>query len=254
MSRSRYVAIAPLRVAFAPVDATPSRPCPHRVFVRGPVISFSMSSQTRRALHRQHHHAVRARSRLFENISVKFGEGNRYGLIGANGCGKSTLMKILGGDLEPSREAMCRWTTRARGWASCSQDQFGFEDTRVLDVVMMGHAEMWAAMTERDAIYADAESTDDDYMKRRGSRSEVSQNLTVTRPRHGPVSSCWVQAFRSSSTPGPMSNVAPGWKLRVLLAQALFSILSDILLLDEPTNNLDINTHPLARRRAECEK
>jgi ATPase subunit of ABC transporter with duplicated ATPase domains len=81
---------------------------------------------------------------LFENISVKFGDGNRYGLIGANGCGKSTFMKILGGDLEPSAGNVMLDVNERLG--KLRQDQFAYEDMRVLDVVMMGHTEMWAAM------------------------------------------------------------------------------------------------------------
>jgi ATPase subunit of ABC transporter with duplicated ATPase domains len=100
---------------------------------------------------------------LFENISVKFGEGNRYGLIGANGCGTSTFMKILGGDLEPSSGTVMLDANERLG--KLRQDQFAFEEMRVLDVVMMGHTEMWAAMAERDAIYANPDATDDDYMK-----------------------------------------------------------------------------------------
>ncbi len=100
---------------------------------------------------------------LFENISVKFGDGNRYGLIGANGCGKSTFMKILGGDLEPSSGNVMLDVGERLG--KLGQNQFGYEEMRVLDVVMMGHVEMWAAMTERDAIYANPEATDDDYMR-----------------------------------------------------------------------------------------
>src|SRR5690606_20229807 len=99
---------------------------------------------------------------LFENVSVKFGDGNRYGLIGANGSGKSTFMKILGGDLEPSSGQVMLDPNERLG--KLRQDQFAFEDQRVLDVVMMGHAEMWQAMSERDAIYADPEATEDDYM------------------------------------------------------------------------------------------
>ena len=81
---------------------------------------------------------------LFENVSVKFGDGNRYGLIGANGCGKSTFMKILGGDLEPTAGNVTLDPDERLG--KLRQDQFAYEDMRVLDVVMMGHAEMWAAM------------------------------------------------------------------------------------------------------------
>jgi len=80
---------------------------------------------------------------LFENISVKFGGGNRYGLIGANGCGKSTFMKILGGELEPTSGNVSLDPGIRLG--KLGQDQFAYEDVRVLDVVMMGHEEMWKA-------------------------------------------------------------------------------------------------------------
>jgi ATPase subunit of ABC transporter with duplicated ATPase domains len=100
---------------------------------------------------------------LFEAVTVKFGDGNRYGLIGANGSGKSTLMKILGGDLEPSAgEVMLQAGMRL---GKLNQNQFGYEDQRVLDVVMQGHVELWKAMTERDRIYADPEATEGDYMR-----------------------------------------------------------------------------------------
>src|ERR1700749_1315412 len=100
---------------------------------------------------------------LFENVTVKFVDGNRYGLIGANGCGKSTLMKILGGELDQSSgEVMLQAGLRL---GKLNQNQFGYEDERVLDVVMQGDAELWRAMTERDPIYAKPESTDADYMR-----------------------------------------------------------------------------------------
>src|SRR3954462_5432330 len=84
---------------------------------------------------------------LFENVNVKFGDGNRYGLIGANGCGKSTFMKILGRDLEPSSGTLMLDPSERLG--KLGQNQFAYEEMRVLDVVLMGHVEMWAAMTER---------------------------------------------------------------------------------------------------------
>ncbi|HMV55480.1 MAG TPA: ATP-binding cassette domain-containing protein, partial [Rhodocyclaceae bacterium] len=99
---------------------------------------------------------------LFENVSVKFGEGNRYGLIGANGAGKSTFMKILAGVLEASAGNVALDT--GERMAFLRQDQFAYEDVRVLDVVMMGHEQMWACMQEKDAIYANPEATEDDYM------------------------------------------------------------------------------------------
>src|SRR5688500_3924533 len=100
---------------------------------------------------------------LFENVSVKFGGGNRYGLIGANGCGKSTFMKILGGDLEPSAGHVS--VDRGERIGKLRQNQFAHEDMRVLDVVLMGHAAMWQAMQERDAIYANLDASEDEYMR-----------------------------------------------------------------------------------------
>jgi ATPase subunit of ABC transporter with duplicated ATPase domains len=175
---------------------------------------------------------------LFENISVKFGDGNRYGLIGANGCGKSTFMKILGRDLEPSAGNVMLDQNERLG--KLRQDQFAFEEMRVLDVVMMGHTEMWAAMAERDAIYANPDATDDDYMKAADLEAKFAEYDGYTAEARAGELLLGVGVPIEQHT-GPMSNVAPGWKLRVLLAQALFSN-PDILLLDEPTNNLDINT------------
>jgi len=175
---------------------------------------------------------------LFENISVKFGDGNRYGLIGANGCGKSTFMKILGGDLEPSSGNVMLDVNERLG--KLRQDQFAYEEMRVLDVVMMGHTEMWAAMAERDAIYANPEATDDDYMKAAELEGKVAEYDGYTAEARAGELLLGV-GIAIDLHQGPMSNVSPGWKLRVLLAQALFSN-PDILLLDEPTNNLDINT------------
>ncbi|HWV62626.1 MAG TPA: ABC-F family ATPase [Oxalicibacterium sp.] len=175
---------------------------------------------------------------LFENISVKFGEGNRYGLIGANGCGKSTFIKILGGDLEPSAGNVMLDPGERLG--KLRQDQFAYEEMRVLDVVMMGHGEMWAAMSERDAIYANPDATDDDYMKAADLEAKFAEYDGYTAEARAGELLLGV-GVPLDQHQGPMSNVAPGWKLRVLLAQALFSN-PDILLLDEPTNNLDINT------------
>jgi ATPase subunit of ABC transporter with duplicated ATPase domains len=175
---------------------------------------------------------------LFENISVKFGEGNRYGLIGANGCGKSTFMKILGGDLEPSSgNVMLEPNVRL---GKLRQDQFAYEDMRVIDVVMMGHTEMWEAMSQRDAIYANPDATDDDYMHAAELEAKFAEYDGYTAEARAGELLLGIGIAIGDHT-GPMSNVAPGWKLRVLLAQALFSK-PDVLLLDEPTNNLDITS------------
>lgn len=175
---------------------------------------------------------------LFENVSVKFGDGNRYGLIGANGCGKSTFMKILSGDLEPSAGNVSITPNERLG--NLRQDQFAYEDKRVLDVVLMGHTEMWAAMSERDAIYANLEATEDDYMRAAELESVFAEYDGYTAESRAGELLLGLDIPLEQHT-GLMSAVAPGWKLRVLLAQALFSN-PDILLLDEPTNNLDINT------------
>ena len=120
------------------------------------------------------------------------------------------------------------------------QDQFAYEDMRVLDVVMMGHTEMWAAMTERDAIYANPDATDDDYMHAAELEAKFAEYDGYTAEARAGELLLGV-GIAIDQHQGPMSNVAPGWKLRVLLAQALFSN-PDVLLLDEPTNNLDINS------------
>ena len=175
---------------------------------------------------------------LFENISVKFQNGNRYGLIGANGCGKSTLMKIMTGELKPTNGSVMVGEGQRLG--ILSQDQFAFEDYRVVDAVIMGHKALWKIKEERDRIYGLAEMSEDDGIKvaelemefaemdgysAESSASELLLGLDIPLDQHY----------------GLMSEIAPGWKLRVLLAQALFSD-PDVLLLDEPTNNLDINS------------
>jgi ATPase subunit of ABC transporter with duplicated ATPase domains len=147
-------------------------------------------------------------------------------------------MKILGGDLEPSAGNVMLDQNERLG--KLRQDQFAFEEMRVLDVVMMGHAEMWQAMSERDAIYANPDATDDDYMKAADLEAKFAEYDGYTAEARAGELLLGV-GVPIEQHQGPMSNVAPGWKLRVLLAQALFSN-PDILLLDEPTNNLDINT------------
>ncbi len=175
---------------------------------------------------------------LFENISVKFGGGNRYGLIGANGSGKSTFMKILGGDLEPTLGNVSLDPNERIG--KLRQDQFAFEAFTVLDTVIMGHGELWEVKQERDRIYALPEMSEEDGYK-----------VADLEVKYGEMDGYSAEARAGELLLGVgipleqhyglMSEVAPGWKLRVLLAQALFSN-PDILLLDEPTNNLDIDT------------
>ena len=175
---------------------------------------------------------------LFENVSVKFGEGNRYGLIGANGCGKSTFMKILAGVLEPSAGNVTMDNNERMAWLR--QDQFAYEDERVLDVVMMGHEQMWQANIEKNAIYMNPEATEDDYMRAAELEGVFAEYDGYTAESRAGELLLGV-GIPIEQHNGPMSAIAPGWKLRVLLVQALFAN-PDILLLDEPTNNLDINT------------
>ena len=175
---------------------------------------------------------------LFENISVKFTEGNRYGLIGANGCGKSTFMKILSGELEPTSGNVSINSNLRIG--QLSQDQFAFEEFSVVDTVIMGDKKLSEIKVERDRIYGLPEMTEEDGIK----VAELEVQFAEMDGYSAESRACEILSGASideSLHYGPMSEVAPGWKLRVLLAQALFAD-PDILLLDEPTNNLDIHT------------
>src|ERR1700730_5386552 len=152
---------------------------------------------------------------LFEQVTVKFADGNRYGLIGANGCGKSTLMKVLGGELEQSvGDVMLAQGLRL---GKLNQNQFGYEEQRVIDVVMQGHVEMWQAMQERDRIYANAEATDDDYMKAaelEGKFAEYGGYDAEAR-----AAAILIGAGLSESLHhGPMREVAPGLQVRGVVA------------------------------------
>jgi len=175
---------------------------------------------------------------LFENISVKFGDGNRYGLIGANGCGKSTFMKILEGSLTPTAGNVSITPNERIG--VLKQDQFAYDAFSVVDTVIMGHNELWDIKQERDRIYSLPEMSEEEGLKVADLEIQFAElDGYSAESRAGEILSGAgiAQEFHF----GPMSDVAPGWKLRVLLAQALFSD-PDILLLDEPTNNLDIDT------------
>jgi len=175
---------------------------------------------------------------LFENISAKFGDGNRYGLIGANGCGKSTLMKILSGELAPSSGNVS--ITPGSKIGTLSQDQFAFEEHSVINTVIMGDSELWQVKQERDRIYSMPDMSEEDGMKVADLEARFAEmDGYSAESRAGEI---LLQAgIEETFHYGSMQQVAPGWKLRVLLAQALFGN-PDILLLDEPTNNLDIHT------------
>lgn len=175
---------------------------------------------------------------LFEDVSVKFVPGNCYGLIGANGAGKSTFLKVLSGELEPSAgEVIIPGNLRL---AKLEQDQFKFDDKRVIDAVLMGHPKLYEVHREREVLYAKPDFSEADgvragelemaYADLNGyeAESEVSillSGLGVDQQLHEKH----------------MGELEAGDKVRVLLAQALFGK-PDILLLDEPTNNLDVHT------------
>jgi ATPase subunit of ABC transporter with duplicated ATPase domains len=174
---------------------------------------------------------------LFENISVRFGDNNRYGLIGANGCGKSTLMKILGGDLEPTAGHVSIGQHQRLG--KLRQDHFAFEEHTVLDTVMMGYEKLWNIKQERDLIYAQSELSEEDGM-RAGDLEGQFAELDGYSAESNAGELLLSMDIPLSCHDGLMKSIAPGQKLRVLLAQALFGN-PDVILLDEPTNNLDIN-------------
>ncbi|GAK20217.1 ABC transporter ATP-binding protein uup [Vibrio sp. JCM 19052] len=175
---------------------------------------------------------------LFENISVKFGEGNRYGLIGANGCGKSTFMKILSGELEQT-SGNVSYDPNERV-AKLNQDQFAYEEFTVIDTVIMGHKELWEVKQERDRIYSLAEMSEEDGMKVADLEVQFAEmDGYMAEAKAGEL--LLAVGIPMEQHFGLMSEVAPGWKLRVLLAQILFAD-PDVMLLDEPTNNLDMDT------------
>ena len=175
---------------------------------------------------------------LFENISAQFGHGNRYGLIGANGCGKSTFMKILSGELVPTSGNIS--ITPGNKVGILSQDQFAFEEYSVVDTVIMGDVALWKIKEERDRIYAMPEMSEDDGMRVAELESEFAEmDGYSAESRAGEI--LLEAGIDEEFHYGLMKQVAPGWKVRVLLAQALFAN-PEILLLDEPTNNLDIHT------------
>jgi ATPase subunit of ABC transporter with duplicated ATPase domains len=172
---------------------------------------------------------------LFEGVSLQLNAGNRYGLVGANGSGKTTFLRILSGDETPSEGTVA--IPKRVQVGTLRQDQFRYESTPILDVVMMGHSELWSAMDEKDELLAraddefDAEryaALEDTILRYDGyafeaRAGEILEGLGIPTERHRQ----------------PLSTLSGGFKLRVLLAQTLASD-PGVLLLDEPTNHLDI--------------
>ena len=175
---------------------------------------------------------------LFENITISFSNNNRYGLIGANGSGKSTFMKILSNEITPSSGSVK--IDKTKRMAKLNQDQFAYEDIKVSDCVIMGHELLWKIKEERDHIYGLPNMTEEQGLRVADLESDFGEMDGYTAESDAEELLLGV-GIPIEDHEKPMSSIAPGMKLRVLLAQALFGD-PKILLLDEPTNNLDINT------------
>ena len=175
---------------------------------------------------------------LFDEVNIGFTKGNCYGIIGANGAGKSTFLKIISGEIEPNKGTVD--ITPGERMAVLNQNQFAFDEVTVLNTVLMGHKKMWQVMHERDAIYAKADFTEADGIKAGELEHDFGEmgGYTAESDAATLLSELGVKDELHQLL---MKDVAANLKVRVLLAQALFGN-PDILLLDEPTNNLDVET------------
>ncbi len=175
---------------------------------------------------------------LFDQVSLNFADGNCYGVIGANGAGKSTFLKILAGDIDPTAGQVS--LEPGKRMAVLRQNHFEFDEVAVLDTVMMGHSKLWSIMQEKDAIYAKPDFSEEDGIRASELEHDFSEmngwnatsdaaallsNLGITEDLHYLL----------------MHELSGNQKVRVLLAQAIFGN-PDLLILDEPTNDLDIHT------------
>ena len=175
---------------------------------------------------------------LFDEVNISFVKGNCYGIIGANGAGKSTFLKILSGEIEPNKGKVD--ITPGERMAVLKQNHFEFDEQTVLNTVLMGHKKMWDVMHRKDAIYADPNATEDDYMKAGELEAEFGEmgGYTAESDAATLLSELGVKEEFHGSL---LKDIPSNMKVRVLLAQAIFGN-PDILLLDEPTNGLDIET------------
>ena len=173
---------------------------------------------------------------LFEDVSVSFVPGRRYGLTGPNGSGKSTFMKILTGELEPQKGTV----VRPRKMGVLRQDQFAFDAYRVIDTVIMGNKPLWAALEERDRIYEKAELSDADGMRLGELEGIIGDEDGYTAESDAAVLLDGLD-IREDLHERKMSELQGGQKVRILLAQALFGK-PEALMLDEPTNYLDLDS------------
>jgi ATPase subunit of ABC transporter with duplicated ATPase domains len=175
---------------------------------------------------------------LFDEVNINFVKGNCYGVIGANGAGKSTFLKILSGEIEPNKGTV--EITPGERMSFLKQNQFEFDECTVLNTVLMGHKKMWDVMHERDAIYAKEDFTEEDGMRAGELEAEFGEmgGYEAESSAANFLSGLGVKEEFHQSL---MKDIPSNMKVRVLLAQALFGN-PDILLLDEPTNGLDIET------------
>ncbi len=175
---------------------------------------------------------------LFDEVNISFSKGNCYGVIGANGAGKSTFLKILSGEIEPNKGTVD--ITPGERMAVLKQNQFEFDEITVLNTVLMGHKKLWEVMQERDAIYAKEDFTEEDGIRAGELEGEFGEmgGYTAESDAASLLSELGIPEAIHGSL---MKDINAAQKVRVLLAQALFGN-PDILILDEPTNNLDVET------------
>jgi ATPase subunit of ABC transporter with duplicated ATPase domains len=175
---------------------------------------------------------------LFDEVNLSFTKGNCYGVIGANGAGKSTFLKILSGEIEPNKGTID--ITPGERMAVLNQNHFAFDDFTVLNTVLMGHTKLWKVMQDRDAIYAKEDFTEEDGIRAGELEGEFGEmgGYTAESDAATLLSELGVGEELHQSL---MKDISGALKVRVLLAQALFGN-PDILILDEPTNNLDVVT------------
>jgi ATPase subunit of ABC transporter with duplicated ATPase domains len=174
--------------------------------------------------------------KLFEDVNVKFTPGNCYGLIGANGAGKSTFVKILSGELDPSEGEVI--FDKRKTMAVLKQDHFAYEENEVLDVVLMGHEELYAIKKEQEELYSKADATEEDYAKA-GELTDRIEELDGWSAETNAEKILMGLGIGAAMYYKQMKDLTEGDKVKVLLAQAIFGD-PDVLLLDEPTNGLDI--------------
>ncbi len=175
---------------------------------------------------------------LFDEVNIKFTTGNCYGVIGANGAGKSTFLKILAGDIEPNSGNIV--IDQGKRMAVLRQNHFEFDEVSVLDTVMMGHGKLWSIMNEKDAIYANPDFSEADGIRASELESEFAEmdGWNASSDAASLLSGLDIaEEFHYML----MKELSGNQKVRVLLAQAIFGN-PDILILDEPTNDLDIHT------------